>query len=150
MLEVPRFLVNLPGGGVAFKPLNLSDVKLKLNRNYLILFLVLLIIEVSIATFVKDGFVRFVLGDFLIVIMLYCLVRALFRIRVLSAALLVLAFAFLVELFQLAGLLKLLNLEQNHVAHLILGSTFQIEDLLAYTFGIIAVLFVEFRIKGHE
>ena len=55
----------------------------------------------------------------------------------------VLLFAYLIELSQLAGLMNRLGLQDSGMAHLILGSTFQIEDLVAYTLGILTVIIAE-------
>jgi len=44
-------------------------------------------------------------------------------------------------------LLKLLHLQHNHLANLILGSTFSFTDLVAYTFGFITIIFVEFQLR---
>jgi hypothetical protein len=61
----------------------------------------------------------------------------------------VLAFSFLIEFLQLFQLLKLLNLENNHMAKLILGSTFHVSDLIAYTLGILFILIVESNYTKH-
>ena len=63
----------------------------------------------------------------------------------------VLVFAYLIEFAQYFNLLKLLNLEDHKLITIILGSTFQVGDLVAYTFGIITVLIIEqFNSKPHE
>jgi len=40
----------------------------------------------------------------------------------------------------------MLSLENNHLAKLILGSTFHISGLVAYTLGIMTVLIMEYKI----
>lgn len=100
-------------------------------------------IEASIALFVKDGFVRHTLGDFLVVILLYCLIKSFFNIKPIVAAWIVLVVATFIELGQYFDLLSKLDLAENPVARLVLGTTFSIADLLAYLAGIIAVVIVE-------
>jgi hypothetical protein len=43
----------------------------------------------------------------------------------------------------MGNLLSHLNLQNNTIAKLVLGSTFQTSDLIAYTLGIITVLIIE-------
>ena len=56
-------------------------------------------------------------------------------------------FAFLIEFLQLTNFLELLNLQNNHLAKLILGTTFRFTDLVAYTLGIISVLIIEYKLQ---
>lgn len=117
----------------------------KLNKTYLILALILFTTEVLIAKFLKTGFIRHTVGDFLVVMLIYCFFKSFLKVNPLKLSIAVLAFAFTVEFLQLANILKLLNLENNHLAKLILGSTFHISDLIAYTLGIICVFIIDTR-----
>lgn len=121
---------------------------MKPNKTYLIITILLFKTEVLIAIFLKTGFIRHTFGDYLVVILLYCFVRSFLNINPIKLAIAVLVFAFTVEFLQWANLLKMLNLQNNHVAKLILGSTFQISDLTAYTLGVITVLWVETKTKN--
>ena len=96
-------------------------------------FLVLLGIEVCIALFVHDSFVRPYIGDVLAVVTVYCGARIVFpqRFRWLSAA--VLALAVCVELVQLTDISSLFG-EGSFMA-ILLGSTFDVHDLLCYAIG---------------
>jgi hypothetical protein len=118
-------------------------MRFKFNLFYLVLFVAILLIEILIAYFLKGGFIRSVIGDYLVVIMLYCLIKAFLKARPLRVSLYILVFAYLIEFTQLAGLINSLGLGDNRLAHLILGSTFQIEDLIAYTAGILTVVIAE-------
>lgn len=116
------------------------------NKKYFLLFIILFLIEFAIAYFLKDGFIRHTFGDFLVVIMLYCLFRSFLNIKPKPTALLVLIIAFVIEFLQLTNFLEILGLENNIYAKIILGSTFQITDLIAYSLGIITVLIIENKI----
>ncbi|WOD42892.1 DUF2809 domain-containing protein [Hwangdonia lutea] len=116
-----------------------------LNKTYLTLTILLFITEVLIAIFLKSGFIRHTFGDYLVVILIFCFFKSFINIKSFKLALLVLAFAFIIEFLQLANLLKLLNLQNNYLAKLVLGSTFHVSDLVAYTLGIITVLIIETR-----
>lgn len=118
-------------------------MKFKFDVPYFITFLILFIIEVLIAIFLKDGFIRHTFGDFLIVIMLYCFFKTFIKNNSYLIALAVLIIAFIVEFLQLFNLLQFLNLQNNSIAKIVLGTTFQISDLIAYTLGIITILLFE-------
>tara|TARA_R110002096_G_scaffold420143_1_gene625086 strand:- start:4047 stop:4430 length:384 start_codon:yes stop_codon:yes gene_type:complete len=119
---------------------------LKLNKTYLFITILLFITEALIAFYLKSGFIRHTFGDFLVVILVYSFVKSLIEINPFKLAIAVLLFAFVIEFLQLTNILSILNLENNHVIKLILGSTFQISDLVAYTLGIITVIIFEYKI----
>ncbi len=122
---------------------------LQLNKTYLSITAFLFITEGLIATYFKYGFIRYTFGDYLVVILLYCFFKSFINIGSFKLAILVLVFAFSIEFLKLINILELLNLQNNHLAKLILGSTFLISDLVAYTLGIITVLIVEYKLQNH-
>jgi len=97
-------------------------------------------IEVLIALFVRDTLVRPYLGDVLVVMLLFCSVRAFRRAPPLPLAIAVLGFAVLVEITQALNLIHRLGWSDNTLAKLILGNTFQWGDLLCYLMGTMASL----------
>lgn len=115
-------------------------MKFKFTTVYFLAFLLLLLTEILIATFLVTGFIRHTFGDFLVVILIYSFLKSFLHAKSVYVALAVLTFSFLIEFLQLFQLLKLLNLENNHMAKLILGSTFHVSDLIAYTLGILFIL----------
>jgi len=125
-------------------------VSLKFNRNYFKYFIALLIIETSIAIFISEGFIRSTFGDFLVVILVYCFVKSFLNKKSLPVAIGVLLFTFLIEFLQLFDILNLLRIENNKIVKTILGSSFHISDLIAYTLGTISILMVEYMFLRHE
>lgn len=117
----------------------------RFHRTYFLLALLLLVVEIFIALFVHDDFVRPYAGDFLVVIFLYCVVRSVTRFTVLQSAIGVLLFAYLIETAQAFQLVKVLQLEHIAAARIIIGNAFEWKDMLAYTLGIVVVLVVEVR-----
>ena len=75
--------------------------------------------------------------------MLYLFLKSFIKIKPISASVVVLLIAFVVEFLQLTSFLEFFNLENNYYAKLILGSTFQISDLLAYTLGVLTIIAIE-------
>ena len=113
------------------------------QKQYFILFFFLFIIEALIAAFLHDRFVRPYVGDFLVVILVYCFVKSFFNVPVFRTALGVLLFAYFVEFLQYLKLIKVLGLESSGLANTILGNSFEWIDLLAYTLGIFTLLCFE-------
>ena len=107
--------------------------------------LLLFITEVLIALFVHDQFIRPYIGDFLVVILIYCFVKSFLNTPVVPTALGVLVFAYIVELLQYFRIVELLGLQHSRAARIIIGSSFEWQDILAYTLGILMVVLVEKR-----
>ena len=106
---------------------------------YFLLFLLLLGVEIAIANYLKTGFIRAYLGDFLVVILLYCLLMSTLKPSVKTGLVLTLAIAFAIELLQLIDLTRFFPQEYKKLATLILGSQFSWLDLLMYMLGIACV-----------
>jgi hypothetical protein len=85
--------------------------------------------------------VRPLLGDVLVILLLYAFVRTFFAVksdRVLGLGILV--FAFLIEVAQYFDLVSRLNLADSKIVATIIGTTFDWRDLVAYTIGFILIL----------
>lgn len=117
---------------------------IRFNKGYFLLAAILFITEVCIALFVHDKFVRPYIGDVLVVILIYCFVKAFFNFRKFSVAIAVLLFAFMVEFAQGFSLVNKLGLEHSRVARIIIGTSFSWVDMLTYVVGIAIVLGVEY------
>lgn len=116
---------------------------MQFHKKYLVLAALLFLVEIVIAVFFHDRIIRPYGGDFLVVILLYCLVRGIFNIPIISAALSVLAFSFYIEILQYFNLVNRLGLQDYTIARIVIGSSFEWFDLVAYTLGIILVLCIE-------
>ena len=110
---------------------------------YLIAALLLLMIEIAIALFVTDTFVRGYVGDVLAVILVYAVLRAVTPLGAIAAASISLVIAFAVEIAQALNLLGALGLSGNTFARVVLGGSFDWLDIAAYTAGALIVLAVE-------
>jgi hypothetical protein len=114
-----------------------KKMKTHFNPYYFAVFYTLLLIEIAIALFLKDGFIRHTFGDFLVVILLYCFIKSFVVIKRVPLALMVLLIAFVIEFLQLANLLEQLNLRDNKLLATRFGTSFSIQDLIAYTLGVL-------------
>ena len=101
-------------------------------------------IEVLIALFVHDNFVRPYLGDVLAVVCVYFLARVIFADKPRYLSPFVTLFAFAVELVQLTPLSEHLP----SPLFVIVGGTFDFKDLLCYLAGgAICFLIEQFRLR---
>lgn len=116
---------------------------LRLNKTYLILTIFLFVIEVLIALFVHDNFIRPYVGDVLVVILIYCFVKSFLDLPEFILAIGVLLFAFAIEFLQYVKIVNVLGLEKSELMRTVLGTSFAWLDLLAYVVGIGIVLMAE-------
>ncbi len=110
---------------------------------YALAALVIFVIEVLIALYVRDAFVRPYVGDILAVVLVYLGIRAVTALRVWPAVGWALAIAFAVEAAQALNLITALGLQDNALARTVLGTSFAWGDLAAYIAGAVVVLVVE-------
>ena len=110
---------------------------------YPIVSIALLALEVLIALFVRDEFVRPYVGDVLAVAFVYAALRAATPLGLLPALALTLAIALGVEIAQALNLLDAIGLRDNAVARTVLGGVFDWTDLAAYTAGAVLVIVAE-------
>jgi hypothetical protein len=118
---------------------------MKFNKIYFALTVIFFLIEVFIALYIKDNFIRPYFGDVLVVILIYCFVKSFFDFPKMQTAIGVLAFAFLIEFLQYLNIVSVLGLEHNKIARVVIGTSFAWEDILCYIVGIAFVLLVEKR-----
>jgi Protein of unknown function (DUF2809) len=114
---------------------------------YALLALALLAVEILIALFVRDAFVRPYVGDMLAVALVYAVLRAMTPMRLAWALAATLVIAFAVEFAQLFGLLGVLGLVDNQLARTVLGGVFDPMDLAAYASGGLLILLVEMGLR---
>lgn len=103
------------------------------KRKYFLVAVLLFIIEVLIAVYIRDSFVRPYGGDFLVVLLLYSVVRSFIKIPVRKAIFGVLLFSWLVEGLQYLEVLNLLGLREIKILAILLGNHFEWLDMWIYT-----------------
>ena len=117
------------------------------NKKYMILSIILLGIEVIIAIFFKGNFVRTLLGDYLVVILMYCVVKSFTDFNYIKTAISVLFFAYFIEFLQYINILKIIGIKRTSGIGLTFGSIFDWNDIFAYTMGVLTILVVEYYLK---
>lgn len=104
----------------------------------------ILLVEVFIALFVHDKFVRPYVGDMLVVVLIYFAVRIVIPQGCRFLPLYVFLFAFLVEVLQYFHLVEVLGVENNRFLRTILGATFDVKDIICYAVGGLVVMLYEY------
>ena len=127
-------------------------MKIKLDKKYLCAFIVVFIIEATIAVFIHDNFIRPYLGDVLVVVLIYCFIKTFVRNEIKLLPLYIFIFALLVEVGQYYNLAELLGLSDYRIARIVIGSTFDIKDIACYLVGCIGLYLFEkyYLYKGRK
>lgn len=113
---------------------------LRFDVNYFKYNLALLLVIVVIASFLTDQFIRPFVGDALIVVWIYLCLKTFLAIKSTLLAHSVLAFCYIIECGQYFNLVALLNLQDIALARIIIGSTFDWLDFVAYSSGWLMIL----------
>ena len=118
-------------------------MKLTFRPGYAIATLVVFFIEVMIALYVRDDFIRPYGGDILAVVFVYLGFRAITTMSVRQAANVALGVAFLIEIAQALNIITLVGLADNQIARVVLGTSFAWGDIAAYITGYALILIAE-------
>lgn len=122
---------------------------LKFSKTYFLATIILLIVETGIAIFVHDTFIRPFVGDTLALILVYCGLKTIIRGKKLKIAALSLGIALSIEALQATPFIDWVGLSHNKVARIILGSTFDGLDVLAYSVGALLIIIFD-SVKTHR
>lgn len=109
--------------------------KRKKRIAYGIATVVLFVIELLIALFVHDKFIRPYVGDVLVVVLIYTFVRMLLPEGVRLLPLYIFLFAAGVEVLQYFKIAEVLGLSDNRILSVVIGSVFDVKDIVCYGVG---------------
>ncbi len=98
----------------------------------------LLAVEICIALFIHDVFIRPYVGDMLVTLLLCCMCRMAFPDKVRLLPVFVFLFSAYVEFGQYFDIVAILGLADNRILSIALGRTFSWLDLACYALGCIA------------
>lgn len=108
--------------------------KLKMRLSFLAVFVLLFAVEVLIALFVHDDFVRPYVGDMIVTVVVWSFLRIIFPDRFKLMSLYVMIFAILVEVGQYFHYTELLGIT-NPVLVTMMGTSFAWADIACYAVG---------------
>ncbi|MGE8433446.1 DUF2809 domain-containing protein [Chryseobacterium joostei] len=120
-------------------------MKLQFSLKYFLISIFIFLIEVLIATKLKDVFfVRAYLGDVIVVILLYTLVKSFFRVNNEKLIGGILIFSCIVEFAQYFNIAEKLGFRQGSLMYIVIGNSFSWIDILCYAAGSLLIyLFVK-------
>ena len=116
---------------------------MSINKKYIYVAILLLVIELIIAGYVRDRFIRPFFGDVLAVMLIFSFFRIFYKGKGLNLGIGVLLFAFTIETLQYINFVKIVGLENNKIATIVFGATFDWLDLLAYVVGAFFSVFLD-------
>ena len=116
---------------------------------YCAAFFILLAVEVCIALFVRDSFIRPYGGDILVTVLICCFLRIFLPEKLSHLPLFVFLFAAAVEIGQYFDFVSLLGLGEIRFFRILLGSTFSMADILCYLTGCILFAAAERFCRRH-
>lgn len=108
---------------------------MKKRITYAIVTIVLLLIEILIALYVHDAFVRPYLGDVIVVVVIYTFIRVFIPEKCALLPFWVFVFAAGVEVLQLLHIVDLLGLGNISFFRVLIGSVFDMKDIVCYAVG---------------
>ena len=114
-------------------------MKISWNKRtaYLLATVLIFLLELFIALFVRDNFIRPYVGDMLVVVLIYTFLRIIFPERPRLLPLYVFLFAAGVEALQGMRIVELLGLQDNRFFSVLIGTTFDWKDIVCYGIGCI-------------
>ncbi|MEC4004810.1 DUF2809 domain-containing protein [Flavobacterium sp. SUN052] len=113
-----------------------------IKTKYLIISCCILFIEITIAVFVNDQFIRPIFGDYLASILVFYLLATFLKNDLNKIAIISLLISYTIEFSQYFHILELFHLDKIKILKIILGNSFSWTDMLAYTLGIITVVLI--------
>ena len=110
---------------------------------YLLLTLALIAVEVLIALYVHDDFIRPYIGDVLVVVVIYIFLRIWIPNGAMLLPVYVFLFAVGVEILQYFHIVDKLGLADNRFMRILIGGTFDWKDILCYGVGCGILMVIE-------
>ena len=117
-------------------PINKSKFSQNKRVIWSVIGIIILVMEIYIAIFIKGGFIRHYIGDVLATAMLYAFGRAIFRMAPINLAIFVFVISLFIEALQYFKILEILGVKSS-ILRIIFGGTFDWTDIICYLVGCI-------------
>lgn len=119
--------------------MNIMNKRIK----YLISAIIIIVTEVFIAFYVHDNFIRPYAGDILVVFVLYFSYKTLFPKKNKNLPIYIFIFSVIVEILQGINIMDILGLGDITFFRILLGTNFDIKDILCYLVGCVILYYIE-------
>ncbi len=118
-----------------------GDRLIRFDKRYFVFSVIIFILLIFIALFTK-GFIRGFIGDILVMFFMYYSLLVFFRFnkKILLPSLFL--FSVGIEVLQYFEIVKILGLEGNKIASTVIGTTFDIKDIVAYGIGTVLIYII--------
>ena len=123
---------------------------LKFDKKSFTIAIIIFLIEVIIALYIKDKIIRPFVGDILVVIFIYYFIKAFINTKTINIAIFTLFFSFIVEILQYFNFVEMIGLGHNKAARIIIGTSFSWIDLLCYFIGFVLLFFIDKDLKKNK
>lgn len=124
-------------------------MKFRFNLKYLLLTILIFLIEVLIATVLKDiFFIRAYLGDVIVVMLIFTFMKSFFVLNNTKLILGILAFSCLVEFAQFFKIADKLGFREGSLMYIVIGNSFSWIDILCYAVGCL-LLYISTKITSN-
>lgn len=111
-------------------------IRLKFSLKYFLLTLLIFLVEVAIATVLRDQFfIRAYLGDVIVVMLLYTLVKSFFIINDTKLIIGIFAFSCIIEFAQFFNIAEKLGFQPGSLMYIVIGNSFSWIDIICYGAG---------------
>jgi len=128
----------------------IKNLMFKLDKKSFTIAIIIFLIEVIIALYIKDKIIRPFVGDILVVIFIYYFIKAFINTKAINIAIFTLFFSFIVEILQYFNFVEMIGLGHNKAARIIIGTSFSWIDLLCYFVGFILLFFIDKDLKKNK
>ncbi|WP_415324891.1 DUF2809 domain-containing protein [Chryseobacterium sp. MMS23-Vi53] len=127
-------------------------MKFKFSLKYFVATILIFLIEILIATKLKDiFFIRAYLGDVIVVMLLYTFVKSFIKINDQKLILGILIFSCVVEFAQYFNIAERLGFQPGSLMYIVSGNSFSWIDILCYAVGcLLLFLFVKINNQKEE
>ncbi len=122
-------------------------MKLKFDLKYLLLTIFIFLVEVFIATVLKDQFfIRAYLGDVIVVMLLYTFVKSFLTVNNTQLIVGIFVFSCVIEFAQFFNIAEKLGFKPGSLMYIVIGNSFSWIDILCYAVGCL-LLFIFTKLK---
>ncbi len=114
---------------------------------YTVSFVVIFLIETFIALFIHDNIIRPYVGDIIVSLAVYSLVRIFIPEKFKLMPLYIFIFEVFVEFMQYINIISILGLQDNAFFRTLIGTSFSWIDIICYFIGCVPLIFWEYKIN---
>ncbi len=122
----------------------MKSVAMKKRLIFLAVFVFLFVVEVLIALYFHDDFIRPFVGDMIVTVLVWSFARVIFPDKFRLMSVYVMIFATLIEVGQYFNYVELLGVQDNPLLVTVMGTSFAWADIACYAVGCTVTAVIDF------